>query len=267
MLGIFEQFEEFIHNDFYYRRIHMIVDGHTHISTDGKNYYGSLEVLKKEMERTKTDKVVAFPLSEKFESNLELAEIAKENSFIIPLAFINPHDSNCVDRFKECIEEHHMCGLKLHPTLSNFHIDDRELLDGLLTYCNEHSLNIVIHCSTDDHRVHPYRIETMAKLYPNATFQIAHMGAIWATNAAVEVAKRNENVFLDTGIASVSATRRALEQVPEKVIMGCDFPFYSYDLEQLKIDSVLRYSNVENKDLVRNMVMGENCLKLYKENL
>lgn len=241
----------------------MFVDGHTHICTNGSNPIGAIENIKREMEANAVGKAIVFPLSDTFEANFTMLDVIGGDPSFIPLAFINPHENDAATKFIECVEGAGMRGLKIHPTLSNFHIDDRRLLDPLFSYCNERHLNIVVHCTTDDPHVHPYRIETMARLYPQATFQIAHMGAIWAANAAIEVALNNRNVYLDTGIASMNAVRRAIDAVPNKVIMGCDFPFYTYALEQAKVHDAWRYSKRASNAAVLEDVMGNNAMRLY----
>lgn len=240
-----------------------IVDAHTHISSNGGNPIASYENLKKEMGLNDVSYVIAFPLSDTEDANEAMLKTILHDDKIIPLAFINPHHNDPADHLRILIEERGMRGLKIHPTLSNFHIDDRQLLDPLFSYCDELGLNIVIHCTTDDPRVHPYRIETMANAYPHATFQIAHMGAIWAANAAIEVAQRCDNVYLDTGIASMNAVRRAIDAVPNKILMGADFPFYSYALEQAKIRDAWRYSKYRDDESVLGAVMGNNAIALY----
>ena len=241
----------------------MIIDGHTHLCFDGSQPIASFENLKKEMALTHTDHVVAFPLSVRFEDNLRLAELARENRFLIPLTFIDPRQPDCVSQLKQCIQEHGMRGLKLHPTLSQFHIDDLSRVSGLMDYCDEHRLPVVVHCATNYPYVHPFRVETLARLYPHVIFQMAHMGAIWAADAAIAVAKRNANVYLDTGIASSNAVRRAINEVPDKVIMGADFPFYMYSIEQEKIRRAFEYSIHHQEPEVLAALMGGNCQRVY----
>lgn len=241
----------------------MIIDAHTHICTNNTNPIASVDHLLEEMRAANTDAAIVFPLSDAFSANKELVDAIKGHSNLIPLAFINPNEKEALSQFKQCIEEYGMRGLKIHPTLSNFHIDDRSKLHELFSCYDEHRLNIVIHCTSDDHRVHPYRIETMAKCYPHATFQIAHMGAIWCADQAIETAKRNDNIYLDTGIASFNALRRAMNEVPDKVLMGADFPFYLYEMEQIKVKKAAEYSQNDTAEVFR-LVAGENCRKLYR---
>ncbi len=240
----------------------MIIDGHVHISTDDTHPKASITSLIKRMDETGTDKVIAFPLSLDEHANEELARmIAPYRNRIIPLAFINPHESNARAHLIKCLDDWDMKGLKLHPTYHQFHVDDLFLMDPLMSVCAERHLPVVIHCTSNDMHVHPYRIETLARAYPNALFQIAHMGAIWDGNEAIDVAGRNKNVYLDTGIASCSAVHRAMIQVKDKVIMGSDYPFHMLETEQLKI----RCATEGLQDTIAlKGAMGDNAQRLYQ---
>ncbi len=241
----------------------MRMDAHTHICLDGSQPIAAIDNVCREMARSGVDAVAAFPLSACFEANRQLAKALDAYTNILPLAFIDPNDSQSAAQLKTCIETYGMRGLKLHPTLSRFHIDDEKKLTPLFAYCDVHRLHIVIHCTTHDPYVHPYRIAAMAARFPHATFQIAHMGAIWEADAAIETAKSCPNVYLDTGIASFNAVRRAIDQVPEKVLMGADFPFYTYALEQQKLCDAFAYSQHAHTPKILDQVLGENCARLY----
>ena len=241
----------------------MFIDAHTHISPDETHPIGAWRNLCDEMSSCDIERAVAFPLSDAPDATERMLECIRGDERMIPVAFINPHEHHAVRHLSRLVELDGVRGLKLHPVLSDFHIDDLSLTDELFSYCDEHRLNVVIHCTTDDPRVHPYRIESVAMRFPHATFQIAHMGAIWAADAAIAVAKRCSNVYLDTAIASVSAVRRAINEVPNQVMMGADFPFYTYSVEKAKVRDAWRFSERSSDIDVLNRVMGGTCAMLY----
>lgn len=243
----------------------MRVDAHTHVDISKKNEIASVTNLLSEMKNNEIDFAVVFPLSNSIQCNELMMEQIKGIDHLFPLAFIDPNWEDAFDKLKKCIDGLRMKGLKLHPTLCDFHVDDLKKMHCLYEYCDKKRLHIVIHCTSDDRRVHPYRIETVAKLYPNATFQIAHMGAIWDADAAIAVAKRNSNVYLDTGIASFNAIRRAINEVPDKLLMGADFPFYTYRTEIMKITEAFRYSDFHKEYEVLENVLGNNFLKIINK--
>lgn len=241
----------------------MIVDAHVHVSTGKKEGGGQLghplaqpDRLLKEMDKNGIDKVVVFPFTGDFEENKALAQIVRKYADrLIQFAFISPKQKDAKEQFMYCLGELGVRGLKLHPRFGDFHVDDIELLGPILEVCNERRLHIIIHCTSDDHRVHPFRIETLAKMFPKATFQIAHMGTTWSTKQAIAVAKRNQNVYVDTAAVSFEEVREAVVEVPDKVLMGSDFPFYRFEMEVLKLRLV---SGVIGNSKVLEKVMGGN---------
>jgi predicted TIM-barrel fold metal-dependent hydrolase len=187
--------------------------------------------------------VVVFPFSSGIGKQRILAELIKPYSDrFIPLVFISPHDVDAKQQLLFCLDELGMRGMKLHPWFGNFHVDDITLLAPLFEIIENRKLHVVIHCTTDDHRMHPFRIETLAKAFPAATIPMAHM---------------------DTAIASFNAVRMAMLEAPDKLCMGCDFPFYKFEMELLKQD--LASKDVGSQDVLKK-VMSENIRRVLNIN-
>lgn len=244
----------------------MVIDAHVHMSTrkEGKgqtsNPISQVENMIKKMNENKIDKAIVFPFAGELEENKLLANIIKPYADrFIPFAFISPKQKDAKNQFLYCINELGFRGLKLHPWFGDFHVDDIELLGPILEICNENKLHVIIHCTSDDHRMHPFRIETIARIFPKATFQIAHMGTMWATEQAIAVAKRNHNVYVDTAAVSFEEVRTALLQIPDKVLMGSDFPFYMFEMEKLKLE--LAAKAIGNQEALEKAV-GKNVARI-----
>ena len=121
--------------------------------------------------------------------------------------------------------------MKLYPWFGNFSLANMELLRPLFEILDDRKLYCVIHCTSEDYRVHPVMFEWLGNTFPNVIIQMAHMGEVMAGEYAIDVAKRVPNVYLDTAITSFMAVIHVLEQCPDKVFMGCDFPFYQFEME------------------------------------
>lgn len=76
--------------------------------------------------------------------------------------------------------------------------------------------------------------ERLGREFSNVIIQMAHMGEVMAGEYAIDIAKRIPNVYLDTAITSFMAVVHVLEQCPDKVFMGCDYPFYRFEMELQK---------------------------------
>lgn len=211
----------------------MVIDAHVHIATTEKeNPRARVENIIKKMDANGIDKVVCFPFSAGLEKQKKMAELIRPYADrFIPLAFINPNDADAKELLLYCLDELGFHGMKLHPWFGNFSLANIELLRPTMEVLNERKLYTVIHCTSDDARMHPIMFEKLGLSFPDVTIQMAHMGEVMAGEYAIDVARRVPNVYLDTAITSYMAVIHVLEQCQDKVFMGCDFPFYQFEME------------------------------------
>lgn len=211
----------------------MVIDAHVHIATEeNENPRARVENIVKKMDENGIDKVVCFPFSAGLEKQKKMAELIRPyDERFIPLAFIDPNAGDAREQLLYCLDELGFKGMKLHPWFGNFSLANIELLRPLFDILNERKLYTVIHCTSEDYRVHPVMFERLGREFPDVIIQMAHMGEVMAGEYAIDVAKRVPNVYLDTAITSFMAVVHVLEQCPDKVFMGCDFPFYQFEME------------------------------------
>lgn len=134
----------------------MVIDAHVHIATEETdNPRARVENVVKKMEENGIDKVVCFPFAAGLDRQKKMAEAIRsyEGKFI-PLAFINPNDPDAVEQLLYCLDELNFKGMKLHPWFGNFSLANIELLRPLFDILNERKLYTVIHCISEDYRVH-----------------------------------------------------------------------------------------------------------------
>lgn len=241
----------------------MIIDAHVHIATtEQENVRARVENVLQKMDENGIDKVVCFPFSSGLEKQKKMAELIEPyRDRFIPLAFINPNDTNAKEQLLVCLNELKFHGIKLHPWFGNFSVANIELLRPLFEVLNERSLYAVIHCTSEDYRAHPVMFERLGNEFPNVILQMAHMGEVMAGEYAIDVAKRVPNVYLDTAITSFMAVVHVLEQCPDKVFMGCDFPFYQFEMEIQKLKLA-----ADDTGKIENMkkIMGGNFARVFK---
>ncbi len=240
----------------------MVIDAHVHVSTtEEENPRAKIENIVKSMDKNKIDKAVVFPFSNGIEKQKKLAELIKPyQKRFIPLAFINPKDADAREQLLYCLDKLGFYGAKMHPWFGNFRLDDIELLRPIMEVLNERRLYTVIHCTSDDDRMHPLMFERLAMEFPNVIIQMAHMGEVMAGEYAVAVAKRVPNVYLDTSITSFKAVREVMEECPDKVFMGCDYPFYLFEMEIQK-QKLAAEDLGSNEPMIK--IMGENFVRVF----
>lgn len=214
----------------------LVIDCHTHAGTGTAlldpwtTTADPAQIIRRNIE-AKIDKACIFPISHDTfeEANREIAEIVRRH----PGRFIGfaKHDPvNEKGRIRSMLL--HECrqlglrGLKLHVTPTP------EVLDTVA------ELGIPI-------LWHPGRVAMFAEAaaaYPTVDFILAHLGSDLSSDwrehaAAIEMARRYPNVYLDTGGTVLT---RYLEQAiqelgPEKIIFGSDEPEVDCRLEIFKI--------------------------------
>ena len=212
------------------------------------------EILRRNREAG-IDKACIFPISHNTfeEANREIAELVRRNpQRFIGFAKHDPVREKGLVRgmlLREC-RELGLRGLKLHITPT------AEVLDTVA------ELGIPI-------LWHPARValfEDVAKAYPTIDLILAHLGsdlsADWREHvAAIEMAGRHHNVYLDTGATVLT---RYLEQAvkelgPEKIIFGSDEPEVDCRLEIFKV-RVLKLPQAQQE-----MILGGNMQVLLSK--
>jgi predicted TIM-barrel fold metal-dependent hydrolase len=107
----------------------------------------------------------------------------------------------------------------------------------------------------------PWSIEELIANFPEARVVLGHMGHgnIVYINAAIDVAERHPNVYLETsGMPMHSKIAEAVERVgPHRVLYGSDAPFHHPRVEIEKV----RVSGLP-PDLVEQ-VLGPNAVSLF----
>ncbi len=244
----------------------MILDFHTHIGKGDPFYHSSdeekllilPEKLLLEMEKFNVTKSVVIPnfhLPHKlFNANLEMvSSIQDYKEKMVPFAWLDPRMERVCDKLETLIMEHGFKGLKLHPVLNGYYLTNRTI-KPLIEKSIDLQIPILIHTgwgplgSVD-------LVDKLAKLYPEAKIVIAHM----TEPNCIEVAKRNENIFLET---SYSIHPRRIEQAvreigARKIIYGSDYPMGGgMQFEMSKIE----LARIEDEE--REMILGKNGIEL-----
>jgi predicted TIM-barrel fold metal-dependent hydrolase len=177
------------------------------------------------------------------------------------LVWANPRMPGAVDETRRLLDEpgSRFRGVKLHPLLDGYHPDD-PIVHPIVELLIERGLPALIHCGHPIFTL-PWSIEELIRRYPTARIVLGHMGHgnIVYINAAIDVAARNPNVFLETsGMPMHSKIREAVERVgPDRVLYGSDAPFHHPSVELTKV----RVSGLSSELVDR--VLGENGRELF----
>ena len=176
----------------------------------------------------------------------------------------------------EDIVSHGLHGVKLHPDMQKFDIDD-EVAYPIYKLCVEYNLPILMHMG--DPRFdysHPDRLYRVLTDFPALTVVAAHMGG-WANwDYACERLSDFSNLFVDTSssmatpakeygiephVTSLSPEHTAAlirKWGAEKVLFGTDYPMWSQEAD-LEVFFAMRLTEEENR-----MILSGNARRVFR---
>lgn len=235
----------------------MIVDSHMHVG-DFPLFNVSIDrdgLLAQMREHDITAGLVFHP------DNDLVAGIIARSQGVYGLVWANPRRLDVVEETRRLLDApgSKFRGVKLHPLLDGYHPDD-PAVHPLIELLIERELPALIHCGHPIFTL-PWSIEELIRRYREARIILGHMGHgnIVYINAAIDVAERNPNVYLETsGMPMHSKIREAVERVgPDRVLYGSDTPFHHPSVELAKV----RVSGLPSEATDR--VLGENGRRLF----
>ena len=167
-------------------------------------------------------------------------------------------------------------GVKLHPDMQKFHIDDPRAYP-IYELCVEHGLPILMHMG--DPRFdysHPDRLFRVMRDFPTLTVVAAHMGG-WANwDYACDKLAGFSNVYVDTSSSMATPAKEYgiepyVESLSpehtadlirkwgvEKVLFGSDYTMWSQE-EDMKVFFEMGLSETENR-----MILSENARRVFR---
>jgi uncharacterized protein len=175
------------------------------------------------------------------------------------LVWANPRLPGYLEETAELLDHPKFLGVKLHPLLDGYHPND-PAVHPLYELLVERDLPVLIHSGHPIFTL-PWSIEEAIVAFPDARVILGHMGHgnIIYINAAIDVAARNPNVYLETsGMPMHTKIAEAVDRVgPSRVLYGSDAPFHHPAVEILKV----RLSGLEPELVDR--VLGANGRALF----
>ena len=177
--------------------------------------------------------------------NLYAAQTAKNNPHFIAFGTVHAADENLLNEL-EGFSELGLRGVKMHPDMQRFNIDDERLYP--LYDAVQGKMPVMFH--SGDPRSpfsHPARIKKVMENFPRLTVIAAHLGAWAMQDVALPLLQDKENCFVDT---CSSMSHMPLEKAEaymksygfERVFFGSDYPVED-PLHQMKTLEKLSFSD------------------------
>jgi len=246
----------------------LVIDAHNHIAPEPVPSMVTTfvkitsEELISKMDRSGIDKAVIFgagPYIDK-QMNARIVKAQKQNpDRFISFARVNPYEGEkAASEVERLVREHGMKGLKLHPGFQSFKIDGKFTLE-LLEKIAKLRIPIIFHTGDPPHLCHPSQVAPLADRCPDIPLILGHTGEIYFGFDAIRVAKKFDNVYLETSWSPKATIELALKEVgSNKILMGTDNPYSDYQIEIKKLE-VIKMSEQD-----RIGIKGGNLAKLLK---
>lgn len=216
----------------------MIVDAHNHIGKR-KGLTFLADDLLKEMDKSQIGQAVVFSMVESIDNAYVAQSVKAHPDRLIGFATINPWSDQAETELTRCVEAYDMRGVKLHPIKHGYVFDDHSLLDPIFELCTRFKLPVIAYGAADVASV-PNHFEEMANTFPDVPFIMAHMGFMYETNSAIDIAQRTTNVFLETSGVFVRQIQNALRKAGAgKIVFGTDTPKeeFAFSLDKVNLST------------------------------
>lgn len=197
--------------------------------------------------------------------NRFIAKTVEENSGkFTGLGTLHPDSSDIAADVREIIELG-LHGVKLHPDIQRFKIDDYRCLK-IYELCEKEGLPILMH--TGDNRYdysNPNRLLPILDIYTELVVVGAHLGGWSIWEEAGEVYPSHKNFYVDTSstlpFCGIEVMKKTIEKYgADKVMFATDYPMG----EQKREIEALLSMNFSEEDYKK--IFSENAKKVFKIN-
>ncbi len=190
------------------------------------------------------------------------SEVQRYPEKFIGFGSLHP-ESEALEEDTEHLIELGLKGVKLHPDIQNFKVDDPKVV-RIFEICNKKRLPILLH--TGDSRFdnsNPNRVEIILKMFPELTVIGAHFGGWSLWKEAAQRLSVYDNFYVDSCSSFYALKKEDAREIIDiygtnKVIFGTDFPMWK-QRDELEYLFDLGLSDEELQDILYN-----NLLRIIK---
>lgn len=194
--------------------------------------------------------------------NRFISETVKQNSGkMTGLGTLHPESDDILRDVEELISLG-LKGVKLHPDIQGFKIDDFRCLK-IYEICEKKHLPILMH--TGDSRYdnsNPNRLLPILDIYTDLIIIGAHLGGYSLWDEAVKILQQCPNLYVDTSSSLFALDKKTATDYirmygTDKVLFGTDYPMWYPDKE------IQRFMNLDLTEQERINILAKNAANLF----
>ena len=188
-------------------------------------------------------------------------EVDKGNGLFVGLGTLYPDSDNIKEDVRHLVSLG-LKGVKLHPDIQNFKIDDYRCLK-IYELCEQEGLPILMH--TGDNRYdnsNPNRLVPVLNIFTGLTIIGAHLGGYSIWDEASEKLAGLDNLYVDCSSSFPFIDKQTAVDIirkygADKVLYGTDYPMWS-PMEEIK-----NFMSLGLTDDEKQKILSENAKKLF----
>jgi predicted TIM-barrel fold metal-dependent hydrolase len=208
----------------------MIIDSHTHVDlVESWGWMDPPEAILELMDEANVDRAIIMTYRDATgpddpATNYIQNAVTKYPDRLIGYVRRNPNAPGAIEALDQAIGDYKMKGLKLHP-VSYVGFPFGEATLRLIRRAAQYSAPVLFHTG-DEPLALPEEVAEAARLVPEATVIMAHLGGYFHNEAVISIADSLPNVYVDTSAVPYPwMIRRAVDAFgAERVLYASDGP-------------------------------------------
>lgn len=213
------------------------------------------------IDRFVVQSVASVPRQVKSINEFIAAEERENAGLLTGLGTLHP-DSDDIEGDFDHLCELSLHGVKLHPDIQNFRIDDRKCMK-IYELCESHGLPILMHTGDNRYdRSNPDRLIPVLKAFPSLTVVGAHLGGWSVWEEAASKLAGFENLYVDSsssfGFLSDGKMKELISAYgTDRVLFATDYPMWDAS------DELKRLLSLGFTDGEYELLLGKNAAKVF----
>lgn len=229
----------------------MCIDIHSYIEyIDGKY---ELSPLLKDIQKYNIKYRVIGSLNNlsNIKNTRNIIDITKKNDNLLGCAIINPKDPSCIDSVKLAANDQNIVMFEFNSFEHGYYPDLQNNLNEIFSIIEKVQKPVKVFVGIGARSI-PQQWEFWAKKFSKINFIFLHMGCFDYGYTCIDVANRNNNIFIETSNQyELQILRKAVHTLdPHKILFGSLYP-YRLTSTGLKIFDMLKL-NIQTLDLIFN---------------